>query len=92
MMKDNYGRTALCRASCNGHIEIVKLLIKEGNLQKEDIMMKNNYGYSAYSIIKYGNNYKHSAIKQLFNNVLFNGSINDMIKDIQQIILICDIY
>ena len=85
MMKDNDGRTALYWASCEGHLEIVKLLIIKGNLQKEDIMMKDNYGHSAYSVAS-------SPIKQLFNNILFNGSINDMIKDIQQsTTLLCDI-
>ena len=85
MMNDNYNQTALYWASYHGHLKIVKLLIKEGNLQKEDIMMKNNKGTSAYSVAK-------SPIKQLFNNILFNGSINDMIKDIQQsTTLLCDI-
>ena len=86
MMKDNNGRTALYWASYYGHLEIVKLLIEKGNLQKEDIMMKDNSGQTAYSVAKI------QSIKQLFNNILFNGSINDMIKDIQQsTTLLCDI-
>jgi len=85
MMNDNYNQTALYWESIRGHLEIVKLLITIGNLQKEDIMMKDNYGHSAYSVAS-------SPIKQLFNNILFNGSINDMIKDIQQsTTLLCDI-
>jgi len=47
MKKDNSGSTALYWASWYGHLEIVKLLITEGNLQKEDIMMENYYGNTA---------------------------------------------
>ena len=80
MMKDKDGKTALYWASSNDHLEIIKLLIKEGNLQKEDILhsgsvLHNNNGETAYSVA-------NKSIKQLFNNVLFNGDINDMIKDI----------
>jgi len=81
-MKDNYGRTALFWASYKGHLEIVKLLIKEGTLQKEDILlrsgneMKNIIGHhSLYSVA-------NPSIKQIFDNILFNRSINDMIKEI----------
>jgi len=80
-MKDNDNETALYWASRFGYLEIVKLLIKEGNLPlriKEDIMMKDNNGHSAYSVAR-----THS-IKQLFDNILFNEDINDIIKDIQQ--------
>ena len=79
MMKDNYGETLLYWACQFGHLEIVRLLIIKGNLQKEDILLRsgseNNYGDTAYSVAK-------PSIKQLCNNVLFNGDINDMIKEI----------
>jgi len=79
MIKNNDGDTALFMASARGHLEIVKLLIKKGNLPlriKEDIMMKNNNGTSAYNVAK------NQSIKQLFDNILFNEVINDMIIDI----------
>jgi len=82
MMKDNNGITALFWASYYGHLEIVKLLIEKGNLQKENILplhgdMKKNNGQTAYNVA-------NKSIKQLFNVILINGFINDMIKDIQQ--------
>jgi len=42
-MKENDGWTALMRASCNGHTEIVSLLLDRG----ADFNLKNNIGETA---------------------------------------------
>ena len=95
MKKDNSGSTALYWASWYGHLEIVKLLITEGNLQKEDILpilsqnigeMENNYGDATYTIAD------NESTKQLFKNVFFNEDINDMIIDIQLTIALYSFY
>jgi len=116
MTINNDGSTSLFLASYYGHLETVKLLIENYNLQKEDILMKNKFGTTALywackrghlAIVKilielcskedillrissikniYNGRSAYSvanpSIKQFFNNVFFNGAINDMIKDI----------
>ena len=81
MKYDYYKQTALIGPILYGHSEIVKLLIIKCNLQKNDILLlyskiKENYNYYGYSMTS------TQSLKQLFNEILFNIDINDMIKEI----------
>jgi len=80
LMKDNVGQTSLYMACENNQYDVVKFLLEICiNLTKEDIMMKNIYGYSAYES-------SNKPITLLLDRLLFMNDINGMIQDISILI------
>jgi len=64
------------------YLQLIEILTQMNDrLTKEDILTKNKYGLSPYDIVV--NNYiKEDHIYKFINNILYNSSIDDMIKDI----------
>ena len=79
--KDRFGSTSLIWASKNGHLQVVKLLLREEGI---DINKYNNYGETAlYLASYYGNG---EIVKQLLNEpeIDLNRLYSDRLRDILQ--------